>query len=153
MLTIKTKVSKSKIHGIGLFADQDIYAGTVIWQFNKSYCERYSVSNFMRACQNLSYESIIDLIHYSYIKDGVIFHILDDAKFINHSEDSNIKFVGWEEEVATHDIAKGEEILENYFLNYDPVDFFANPQLFECPSKEELLFAIRRLNVNNYVFH
>ena len=153
MLTIKTKVLKSAIHGVGLFADQDIYAGSTIWQFNKSYCDRYSIGNFLRACQALNFEAIIDLIHFSYIKDGVIYHLTDDAKYINHSYEPNIVFSGWEKEIASRDILKGEEILENYYENYDPVDFFLNPQLFECLKKEDLLLAIRRLNVNNYVFH
>ncbi len=34
MLLIKTKLDLSKIHGIGLFAGEDIPKGTIIWRFN-----------------------------------------------------------------------------------------------------------------------
>jgi len=37
MLLIKTKIGPSKINGIGLFANQFIPKGTVIWKFHSGY--------------------------------------------------------------------------------------------------------------------
>src|SRR3989344_3561957 len=34
MLLIKTKLKKSSIHGFGLFADENIKKGRIIWKFN-----------------------------------------------------------------------------------------------------------------------
>ena len=34
MLVVKTYINKSKIHGFGLFAGENIKKGTVIWKFN-----------------------------------------------------------------------------------------------------------------------
>ena len=35
MLLVKTKLQVSPIHGIGLFADQFIPEGAIVWQFNE----------------------------------------------------------------------------------------------------------------------
>ena len=33
MLTVKTKIAPSKIAGIGLFADEPIHKGTLVWKY------------------------------------------------------------------------------------------------------------------------
>ena len=42
MLKIKTKIHESKIHGIGLFADQFIPKGTVTWSYDTGLDSTYS---------------------------------------------------------------------------------------------------------------
>ncbi len=37
MLLVKTKIGQSKIHGIGIFAEQFIPKGTVIWKFMSGF--------------------------------------------------------------------------------------------------------------------
>ncbi len=37
MLLVKTKLGLSKIHGIGLFADENIKKGTIIWKFTPDF--------------------------------------------------------------------------------------------------------------------
>ena len=37
MLYVKTKIGQSKIHGMGLFADQFIKKGTIIWKFTPGF--------------------------------------------------------------------------------------------------------------------
>ena len=37
MLYVKTKIRLSKVHGIGLFADENIPKGTVIWRFTPGF--------------------------------------------------------------------------------------------------------------------
>ena len=34
MLNIKTYLDRSLIHGIGLFTNQEIMAGSIVWEFN-----------------------------------------------------------------------------------------------------------------------
>src|SRR3954469_1637143 len=34
MLLVKTRLGPSTIHGIGVFADEDIPRGTIVWSFN-----------------------------------------------------------------------------------------------------------------------
>ncbi|HEY9586021.1 MAG TPA: hypothetical protein VJJ27_00060 [Candidatus Paceibacterota bacterium] len=42
MLLIKTKVKSSKIHGLGLFADQFIPEGTEIWRFTPGFDQKFT---------------------------------------------------------------------------------------------------------------
>lgn len=148
MLMVKTKVSDSKIHGIGLFADQDILKGQIIWKFEETSCDVYSLDAFQAMCAQLSLESIIELMHYSYIKDHRVFHIRSDAKHINHSIRPNIGFLDWTTEVAKKDIKAGEEILENYLLSYDSNDFFVRSNLFSHTDKYTLLYDLENPNAN-----
>ena len=46
MLTIKTRIGKSLIHGTGLFADEDVPAGTVIWTFVPGFDQSYTIEEF-----------------------------------------------------------------------------------------------------------
>ena len=34
MLLVRTRLGPSTIHGIGVFADEDIPRGTIVWSFN-----------------------------------------------------------------------------------------------------------------------
>ncbi len=42
MLLVKTKVKESKIHGLGLFADEFISQGTEIWKFTPRFDLRFT---------------------------------------------------------------------------------------------------------------
>ena len=82
MLLVKTKIGTSKIHGIGLFADQDISKGTIVWSFDPlidktlTNSEIESLPDFMK--------EFIDT--YSFFDKGK--HILcgDFGMFVNHSK-------------------------------------------------------------------
>lgn len=76
MIKIKTKVYRSEIHGNGLFADQDIPKGSVIWEFSSpdTILPIESVSDFQK--------------HFGYINPqntGFLVVCGDDAKFMNFS--------------------------------------------------------------------
>lgn len=87
MLLIKTYLSKSNIQGIGLFADQDISKGTVIWKYNSVIDIAISDDSL----KSLSDASLSQINKYSYIDKLTGLRILcgDDARFFNHSEDPN----------------------------------------------------------------
>ncbi len=43
MLLVKTQLKNSRIHGVGIFADEDIPKGTAIWRDYEGFDLEYSV--------------------------------------------------------------------------------------------------------------
>ena len=46
MLVVKTKIKNSPIHGIGLFAEEFIPKGTLVWKLNKKFDLIYTKKQF-----------------------------------------------------------------------------------------------------------
>ncbi len=116
MLMVKTKLGPSKIHGIGLFANENISKGTLIWQYNPELDIKIT-----KECLNSLPDVARDrILHYSYYNDNENLYILcfDDARFFNHSETPNtIDDSSLESAViAAKDIVIGEEITSNYLV-------------------------------------
>jgi uncharacterized protein len=118
MLLIKTTVKPSSIHGLGLFADQDISKGTVVWKFSPRLDIELPPTDF----QNLSdYEkSVINFYGFHSKKTGNYHLSFDDVRFINHSPEGNITTDTSVDDIeyplmAKRDIKEGEEITQNYF--------------------------------------
>lgn len=125
MLTVPTYLAHSEVHGIGLFAGQDIAKGDVVWKLNPYLDVTYTKKKFLLICETLDPVAVRHFLSSCYVRGGKCFYITDNARFINHSEaDYNVSIVEDTTEVATKAIRKGEEILENYFLCYDQNDFF-----------------------------
>ena len=118
MLLIKTKLDVSDIHGIGLFADEDIPAGAIIWKFNRLIDLRCAEADI----QELSDSSREQISKYSYREKHTGLYVLcgDDARFFNHSANPNcLDFYHSEEQditIAVRDIAAGEELTCDYAL-------------------------------------
>ncbi len=125
MLTIKTYLSPSDIHGIGLFASKSIPAGTVVWKFSNMVDRVFSEKDFLEICRTSPEPCLAHFLNASYLRGGNYFYLTDNARFINHSDKlRNIAFVNDYTEVALRDISAGEELLEDYQLSYDAMDFF-----------------------------
>lgn len=138
MLKIKSYLSTSKVHGIGLFASENIKEGAVVWQYNSYIDQIFTIRKFRSICSSVNHYGLRHLYASSYKRNDKYYYITDNARFINHSEENfNIKFSDDYTEIACHDIKKDEEILENYFLSYDKDDFF--------------YFELNHLNVNQYL--
>src|SRR5210317_600203 len=118
MLTVKTYLAPSSIHGIGLFATELIPANSVVWQYNEHIDNIYSVDFFLNICSNANQNTIQHLLNCSYKRSGRYFYVTDNARFINHSDIANIAFVDDYTEVTLREIKPDEEILENYLLAY-----------------------------------
>lgn len=114
MVLVKTKLGKSGIHGIGLFADQFIPAGTPTFRYTPWFDITYSEEDLSR----MSDEARRQILWYAYIDKPTNKYILlaDDYRFINHSKDA--KKINIEsspnEDVALRDIQPGEELLCDY---------------------------------------
>src|SRR3989344_7104090 len=113
MLLVKTKIGPSKIHGIGLFADQFIAKGTLVQKFIPGFDLIIPESEI----QKLSEPAREQFLKYAYKnKDGQYILCFDDTRFLNHSDNPNLISNNRTEEidVAAQDIQKGEELTVNY---------------------------------------
>lgn len=117
MLTIKTALKASRLHGIGLFATQRIPANTVVWRFDPAFDLHFPNAAYEAAPAIQKHH--ID--YYGFLSKATREHIysLDDSRFMNHSDMPSVVVTygagsGEPTMVARRDIAAGEEITVNY---------------------------------------
>lgn len=125
MLTVKTYLAPSSVHGIGLFAAEDIPAQSVVWKFNDHVDKQFSHEHFLRICNDLNECTLKHFLNSSYRRGGSYFYLTDNARFVNHAPlQKNIIFIDDYTEIALKDIKANEELFEDYNHSYDPTDFF-----------------------------
>ena len=109
MLLVKTKLGKSRIHGLGVFADQSIRKGEPVWRFVEGFDRCWTPAQFAR----LPKQARDFVAFHGYSVDGEILLTADNDHHMNHSEDSNTH---WHSGCirARRAIAKGEELTNNY---------------------------------------
>jgi SET domain-containing protein len=112
MLLIRTKVKKSKIHGLGLFAAQFVSKGTKTWKLKPKIDLVITASEYKKLPKPFR-KNIDHHIYQCKFTRKWIF-CTDDARFMNHSTKPNIKTVRGMYDVALRDIKKGEELTEDY---------------------------------------
>ncbi len=118
MLLVKTSLEISSIHGIGLFADELIREGTILWKFHPNIDIRLTAEQISQLCK----PSREQTRKYTYRERHTGLYVLcgDDARFFNHSVEPNcIDVFNNEEEdltIARRDIQAGEELTCDYSL-------------------------------------
>lgn len=116
MLTKRTKLGQSTIHGIGLFAAEPIAKNEIVWKFQHGFDLELTPEQ-RASLPQLTQEW---LQHFGYLD----FHLekymcsIDDARFMNHSERANIH-ADYESESygtgrALKNIKAGEELTIDY---------------------------------------
>ncbi|MGB5107633.1 MAG: SET domain-containing protein [Candidatus Zixiibacteriota bacterium] len=118
MMLVKTRLGQSSIHGIGLFADQDIRKGTPVWEFTPGFDQKIPTDK-IGGIPDAAKE---DFLTYSYtsVKNGKYYILCcDNARFFNHSDEPNVVDVpsNSDEEdidIAGRDIERGEELTCDY---------------------------------------
>jgi hypothetical protein len=120
MLCIKTKIANSEISGIGLFADQDIKKGTVVWKYQSKLDLLYSESDIAKLSSEAQKQfhnyAFLDPFHNKFMLCG------DDARFFNHSDHPNCNDALADITIAERDIKKGEELTVNYKTFYGDLE-------------------------------
>lgn len=111
MLMVKTRLSPSRIHGIGLFATEAIPAGTVVWRYHAPFDVVFHEDD-LDGIPEVTRGTILKYAYWSDAQDGYVL-CGDDARFMNHSDDANT-YEDPEATVAARDIAVGEEITCDY---------------------------------------
>jgi SET domain-containing protein len=113
MIVVKTKLDRSLISGIGLFADQDIIKGDLIWKMTSISSFKINPDQYKELSQ-IEKDFIIQKDYYWLDNDGNYLIPIDDSRFVNHSNDPNI--IEPEENycVASRDIKQNEELTIDY---------------------------------------
>lgn len=122
MLLVKTIVKPSAIEGMGLFADEDVQQGKVIWQYTPDTCALFTQKQLETLMESVQHEQIIQYyLTYGWFINhlGGLTVCLDNARFFNHSTEPNSGQMkksdeAWQYSHALRDIKKGEELTENY---------------------------------------
>ncbi len=112
MLRVKTKIGQSKLHGIGLFADEFIPKGSVTWQYDPEY----DIAFTKEQVERMPKPAQVIFWHYAYHDKELDKFVLcaDDERFINHtSVNTNITSAP-RQDVASRDIQPGEELICDY---------------------------------------
>lgn len=114
MIRVKTKIGKSNIHGIGLFAAQFIPKGTITWEYDP----RFDSSFTKEEVAQMSEPAREQFLWYAYFDKELNKYVLcfDDQRFINHSEKNFNIISTTHQDIAACDIEIGEELCCNYNL-------------------------------------
>ena len=114
MLQIKTKIKKSRIHGMGLFADQFIPKGATTWEYTSSIDPSFT----LKTVKSLPQKSRDFLLYYTYLDKKLNKLVLcsDNQKYINHTRNKKLENISatTRKDVAARDIKAGEEMLCDY---------------------------------------
>ena len=115
MIHIKYKLAKSIHHGIGLFSDQDIEKGAVIYTASPKLDLNITNEIF----ESLDQRERDEILYWGFwIEEDKVWHVdFDVSKFINHSLDANITQDSTHHDahlVACRKIKNGEELTQNY---------------------------------------
>lgn len=124
MLIVNTTVRPSTIHGLGLFAAEDIPAGATI----NVYDPRFTIEVPARSVERLPepMRRIFYVYAWRETPDGPYYLSVDNARFTNHSSSPNMTYYKETRAViALRDIRCGEEMTEDY-REYD-ADFGDGP--------------------------
>lgn len=115
MNLVKTYINRSSIQGIGLFAEEFIPKGTLIWEFHDGFDMKIKQDDFdfiMSEKSTMSKSMKLFLDTYTNLKNGFYWHYGDNAKYCNHSKNPNTH--GFPEQYASTDINIGDEITCDY---------------------------------------
>jgi len=114
---VKYEVRETPL-GKGVFVLEPVKQGSLIWRYKKDenvICFRGEEETLAHLEKLSSYEDRRYFLEHSYNDGGMLNHILDDGKLVNHSETPNAG-AGSEplSTCALRDIEKGEELREDY---------------------------------------
>jgi len=117
--TSRVEFRKSPVHGMGVFAIEDIPAGTRVWEFDR----KMMIADGPEALLRLPSPVRHFALHGGYLhhpSDRFVWYT-DGMQYVNHAfgEMSNIGITEWtplEQDncTALRDIAAGDELLEDY---------------------------------------
>ena len=115
MIHISYKLKSSELHGVGLFADQDITAGALVYTASPLLDLNITQEQF----NSLTQEEKDEVTWWGFFdQPSQMWHVdFDVSKFINHSYQPTVSQDKQHDEaylVATRDIKKGEELTQNY---------------------------------------
>ncbi|MFA6476461.1 MAG: SET domain-containing protein [Candidatus Paceibacterota bacterium] len=118
MFIKKTYLDKSTIQGIGLFSDEDIKKGELVYKHSPKLQQVLTPEEL----NLLEKDEKKTFTHYGYLWEGKWYLDFDDIRFLNHSDEPSLALTQ-EGIVATRDIVKGEELTQDYKDFEDKIRF------------------------------
>jgi hypothetical protein len=112
MFLIKTRLDKSKIHGIGVFAVAKIPSAAPVWRFEPLFDKTIRETDLERLPEHVQEHVRIHAEHFPEL--GVYRLSSDEDKYMNHSSEPNLRVTEDDFLVAIRDIAPGEELTIDY---------------------------------------
>jgi len=112
MFLVKTRIGPSKIHGIGVFAEERIAKSQMIWVFDARIDVRVPISDLPTFPPPM--RAFLRKYGYEEMHDGRRTIVLcgDHARHVNHADEPNV--TDGEADLAARDIERGEELTCNY---------------------------------------
>lgn len=112
MLRVKTTVGPSAVHGVGLFADEDVPRGTVVWE--RSSLDVVLLSSDVALLTDVDRDFVYEYGTFC-MHLGTWFVCLDNTRFINHASSRVANLVSTDRQIDSVNIAarrirKGEEL-------------------------------------------
>ena len=118
MLLVPTYVAPSAVEGVGVFALEDIPAGSKIWRLEPSL-DRLILATEVDQ-QPESVRQFIERYAYPYPHDPNYLVVeVDNGRFMNHSDEPNTNFENPDAGYTRRAIAAHEELVCNY-AEFDP---------------------------------
>lgn len=118
MLLIPTYVAPSRIEGVGVFAAEDIPAGTLIWRLDPTFDRLFTVEQIHGLSE--LHQQFVERYGYPYPHDPSLIIIeLDNGRFMNHSAAPNTVFSDPDAGYTRQGIAAHDELTCNY-AEFDP---------------------------------
>ena len=95
----------SSSYGLGVFTEVFIPRGALVWSKNNNYIQILTKSEY----ENFPHKKyVMQDVNGEYIVS------LDIARYENHSDNPNLRFIGTDRVYALRDIFPDEELLSNY---------------------------------------
>ncbi len=119
MMLVRTYVAASPIEGLGVYADEFIPAGTLLWQLHSNFSVTFSLADIEAMPPHT--REYIYRYSFPHLKMGEGFMVLelDNGRYMNHTDAPNTDFTAFDRGYAIRDIHAGEEITCNYY-EFDP---------------------------------
>jgi len=118
MLLISTYVAPSAIEGLGVFSDEFVPCGSLIWSLNPKFDIFVDETELVTLPPHM--QNYIARYSYPHLDmPGYRVIDMDNGKFMNHSLTPNTDFRVFDRGYALTDIARGDEITTNYH-EFDP---------------------------------
>ena len=118
MMLVRTYVAPSDIEGLGIYADEFIPSGTLVWEFNPKFLATFSQDD-IEDLPSHTREFVEKYAFPHLLEANKMVVELDNGRFMNHTEKPNTDFTEFSKGYAIRDIGKGEEITCNYH-EFDP---------------------------------
>lgn len=114
MMLVRTYLANSAIEGVGIFADEPIKAGDIVWKLEPKFDVFFTESDVENLPPHM--QDFVSRYGYPHMSQpGITVLEADNGRFMNHCEQPNTDFTRFDLGYAIRDIAAGEEITCNYF--------------------------------------